>query len=158
MKSVLILIFTFVATLFIPYTEYEKTNSDIYLMKRSSNVCPSDNDLTRGNVERFISHPDWSDNRTATGTSGLSLSQLKVLTDSQNSSTCQYFNSEFADTINESWADNSPAYHIVYYKAGGFYFVSIVVAQCSDPEYVSVGLSYLIVFDTSLNEIKGYSF
>lgn len=159
MKLVFIITFTIVSALFTPLTDKNSSHSaGSFPVRQSLNTCPADNDLTRTNMELFISHPEWSDNRTATGTNGLSVSQLQVLTDSQNSSVCQYFNSEFDDTINETWSKGGSKYHVVYYKAGSFYFVSIVIAQPSDPEYVSVGLSFLIIFDNNLNEIKGYSF
>lgn len=157
MKLVLILTFTILSTLFTPVID--SPNSDSFPVMQSLNTCPANNDLTYANVELFISHPDWSDNRTATGTNGLSVSQLQVLSDGQHSSVCQYFNSEYSDTINKtSQPDNDPTYHVTYYKAGSFYFVSIVLAQPSNTEYVAVGLSFIIVYDNSLNLIKGYSF
>ncbi len=159
MKLVLIIIFIIVSALFTPLTDKKSSHSaDSFPVRQSLNTCPADNDLTRTNMELFISDSEWSANRIATGTNGLRVSQLQVLTDSQNSSVCQYFNSEYSDTINETWSDGSPTYHVVYYKAGSFYFVSIVIAQPSDPEYVSVGLSFLSIYDNNLNRIEGFSF
>jgi len=123
--------------------------------------CPPDNELTRGNVEWFIVKPGWEDARIATGTNGLTVSQLQVLSDDQDLAECEHFNTEFSDTINETNSEiegGGPAYHVVYYKAGSFYFVSIVIAQPPNPEYHAVGLSFIIIYDNNLNRIEGYSF
>ncbi|NBC26886.1 MAG: hypothetical protein GVY08_08490 [Bacteroidetes bacterium] len=158
MKLGLIFTFTFALTCFISVPDSKNLYSDTHSLKQSINVCPAENNLARENLELFISHPDWSNNRIDTGTNGLSVSQIQLLTDSQHSSVCQNFNSEFDDTINETWSKGGSKYDLVYYKVGSFYFVSIVVAQPSDPEYVSVGLSFLIIYDSNLNRIEGFSF
>jgi len=128
------------------------------LLTTSINVCPPDYEIARRNVDYYISHPHWSQRRSDTGTNSISMSDIQVLNQSADGQVCQYFNSTYANTINEKWADNSPSYHVSYYKAGDFYFVSIAVAQPSDPEWMSVGLSMLIIFDGSLNRLEGYSF
>jgi len=131
------------------------------LVLKAVNGCRADNDLTRENMVLFISHPRWKDNRIATGTDGLDPSQLKLLTDDQDLAACQHFNTEHNAAINQTHSEaegGGPNYHIVYYKAGSFYFVSTVLAQPLNPEYHSVGLSFIEVYDNSLNRIKGYSF
>lgn len=159
MKSEIIISFIVAVTLIISAINNESVHSNQYPVQQSLNVCPVDNELTRGNVELFISDPSWSENRAATGTNDLSLSQLQILTDNQDIPACQYFNSEFEETINQTWTgDVGSKYHVVYYKAGNFYFVSIVIAKPTNPKYAALGLSFLIIFDNNFNEIKGYSF
>jgi hypothetical protein len=92
------------------------------------------------------------------GTTNLLSSDIEVLTTSVDGQVCTYLKSLYSSTINEKWPDNSPAYHVSFFKAGDFYFVSIAVAQPTDPEWMSVGLSMIDVFDTSLNKLAGYSF
>jgi len=127
----------------------------------ASAQCPPDNELTRGNVEWFIEKPGWEDARIATGTNGLIVSQLRLLTDDQDQAACQHFNIENSSMINKTRsveAGGGPVYHVAYYKAGSFYFISTVLAQPTNPDYHSVGLSFIEVYDNNLNRITGYSF
>jgi hypothetical protein len=120
--------------------------------------CPPSNEKTRKVLEYYVLHPHWSDKRVEIGTSSLVASDIEVLTSIVDGQVCTYLNSLYSSTINEKWPDNSPAYHVSFFKAGDFYFVSIAVAQPADPEWMSVGLSMIDVFDTSLNKLAGYSF
>lgn len=124
------------------------------------NPCPVQDELTEGNAVNFLTKQSWADNRQETGTVGVSPNQLQVLSNnnSQDKTTCEFFNNEFTNTITKSWADGSPMYKVAYYKAGYFFFVSTVVAQPADPDRVSVGLSFIDVYDQNLNHIKGYAF
>jgi len=120
--------------------------------------CSNDNEWARKNVELFISHKDWASERQESGTTGLSASQIKLLDEQDNAEACQFFNNRYEATISEQYDNNNePVYHVVYYKAGEFYFVSIVLAQPIDPDVVTTGLSYIIIFNKHLNKLAGYS-
>lgn len=122
--------------------------------------CRPDNEWTRENLKIFLTHQDWTDGRQETGTQGISASQLQVLSNNNNEdkSVCSDLTAEFMDTINETWPDGSNAYNVTFYKAGSFYFVSIAIAQPDDPNKAAVGLSFITIYDSNLNRIKGYSF
>lgn len=128
------------------------------IVVKSPSVCPTTNEKTQKVLEYYLLHPHWSDRRVEMGTTNLLSSDIEVLTTSVDGQVCSYFNSLYSSTINEKWPDNSPSYHVSFFKAGDFYFVSIAVAQPSDPEWMSVGLSMIDVFDTSLNKLAAYSF
>jgi hypothetical protein len=122
--------------------------------------CPTGQEWTKKNLEIFLTHQDWAPERQETGTVGVSSNQLQVLSNnnSQDKTTCEFFNNEFTNTITKSWDDGSPMYKVAYYKAGNFYFVSIVVSQPADPDRAAVGLSFIDVYDQNLNPVKGYAF
>lgn len=125
-----------------------------------SNLCPAQDEITKGNVHNFLTKSSWAENRQETGVVGVDANQLQVLSsyNSQDQSACEFLNNEYSLTINEKWPDGSIAYDVAYYKAGNFYFVSIVVAQPDDSNEVAVGLSFIDIYDENLNRIKGYSF
>lgn len=121
--------------------------------------CRNDNEWARKNVELLISQKDWAPERQETGTIGLSVSQIQLLDKQKDSEACQFFNNRYKATISKQYeANNEPVYHVVYYKVKEFYFVSIVLAQPTDPDVVTTGLSYIIIFDNNLNKLAGYSF
>lgn len=54
----------------------------------SVNACPTSNVINRSIMEDFLTKSHWSDERVATGTGGLTISQITLLTDSTHSITC----------------------------------------------------------------------
>lgn len=121
--------------------------------------CKEEVTYSRGILERFISSSNWSEERLETGTTGLQVSQIELLTDDNYDNVCEDLNMLNAPGIAmKVGPNNDPKYDYVYYKAGNFYFVVIILAEPSDPNYISIGLSALIIYDENLNEIKGYLF
>ncbi len=158
MNSIIILLIAITTSSYVLQDSKMSPTFSTNLLETSTNACPPDYELARRNVIYYISHPHWSNRRNETGTNLISTSDIQHLNQNVDSQVCSYFNSVYANTINEKWPDNSPSYHVSFYKAGDFYFVSIAVAQPSDSDWMSVGLSMLIIFDGSLNRLEGYSF
>ncbi|HET8866210.1 MAG TPA: hypothetical protein VFM80_10980 [Gracilimonas sp.] len=142
------------------FAQSEIGDPDDNLPGSNLNPCPAQDELTEGNTVNFLTKQSWADNRQETGTVGVSSNQLQVLSNnnSQDKTTCEFFNNEFTNAITKSWDDGNPMYKIAYYKAGNFYFVSIVVAQPTDQDRAAVGLSFIDVYGQDLNHIKGYAF
>lgn len=126
----------------------------------NSNGCLSDNEWTKENVKIFLTDQAWAPERQETGAQGISATQIQVLSNnnSQDEPACDFFSSEFGDAISKEWPDGDPMYQIAYYKAGNYYFVSIIPAQPDDSDEVAVGLSFLAIYDSNLNRKGGYSF
>lgn len=121
--------------------------------------CWPEVDHARTIVESVISHPNWESERSETGTNDLNVSQIQLLTNPLFSQKCEVLNEELSEGIaKRSGPNNDRTYDHVYYKVGNFYFVVVVLAQPSDPEYVSIGLSFIMVYDEDLNYLAGYSF
>lgn len=120
--------------------------------------CRPDVDRARKIIENFLTNPDLSDRRAETGTTGLNISQIQLLDDFSDANACQEFDDEYSQTIAKtSGPNNDRTYDVVYYKAGNFYFVVVVLAPPSDPDVVSVGLSHIMIHDQNLDYIAGYS-
>lgn len=123
------------------------------------NPCRPDVERAHHILETFITHPSWADLRSETGTEGLSKAQIRVLTDPQDFDKCDALHQVHGENLAmTSGPDNDLVYDYVYYQAGDFYFVVIVLAPPSNPDIISVGLSFIIVHDDNLNELAGYSF
>lgn len=140
--------------------ETQTNDSNLIFPDDGINICPEQDRLTKGNVLSFLTKASWEDNRQETGTVGVTSTQLEVLSDNdgQDKVVCDYLHNEFFDTITKTWDDGGKMYDIAFYKAGSFYFVSIVVAQPADQNRAAIGLSFIDVFDQNLNHRKGYSF
>jgi|AntRauTorckE6833_2_1112554.scaffolds.fasta_scaffold46716_1 hypothetical protein len=121
-------------------------------------VCPGPNDTNTSIVEDFLTKPDWTERRAAANVGSLSVSQVKVLTDSNDGSVCSSFYETYQGFFEEENGIGEPAYNITYYKAGNFYFVVITIQQSNNPDYVGFGVSYIIISDQNLDLIKAYAF
>lgn len=125
--------------------------------KQAISPCRPDVEKARKVVENFLTNTDLSDERIETGTTGLEVSQIQVLDDSQDSNACQEFDQRYQQAINKEGANNDNFYDVAYYKAGNFYFVVLVLAPPSDPDSISMGLSHIVIFDDNLDKLAAYS-
>jgi len=135
---------------------YEKfTNKNIILENKP---CRPEVEQAREMIENFMLNPNLSDVRAETGTTGLDISHIQLLDKLEHENACQFLNDEYKETITKSaQPDNDPVYDVVFYKVGNFYFVVVVLAQPSDPDVISTGLSFILIHDQNLNYISGYS-
>lgn len=134
------------------------TGFAIYNIFTTSGDCPNPNEINKSIVEDFLSKPEWAEQRMAANIGSISVSQVTVLTDSNDGSICSSFNETYQGFFEEENGIGEPAYNITYYKAGIFYFVVITIRQSDDPDYVGFGVSYITISDQNLNLIKGYAF
>jgi hypothetical protein len=104
-------------------------------------------------VEAWLSPPHDSYGRLQSGTQNVSASSLRVLTDASDYATCLRLT-----TILTGGERSAPAPHtLVYFTAGGFYFVSQwKPAQTLDNYTTSYG--HVIVFDSAFNLLGAYAF
>lgn len=130
-----------------------------YYSSFADDPCRPDTKRSRGVVEQFISLSHHKGKRSATGTTHLDVSQINLLDEVQNAEACKYFDSRHEVAINaqRNNDENSPAFDVVYFKIGDFYFVVITPAPLSGPEVVQTGYAGLIIYDLGLNRIEGYS-
>jgi hypothetical protein len=109
-------------------------------------------------LKGFITDPDMLDARQETGTTHLTVSQIQILTDPEDSSKCEQITSLYtSEPTKLIEGTNEKFYHMVYYKVGEFYFVIIKLRGHPDPEWLILGLEFIDVFDSELNHIMGYS-
>jgi len=135
---------------------YNKLTNKIIILE--NDPCRPEVEQAREMLENFILNPNLSDARAETGTTELEISQIQLLDNFQHENACQFLNNEYNETITKlAQPDNDPVYDVVFYKVGNFYFVVIVLAQPSDPDVVSTGLSFILIHDQNLNYISGYS-
>lgn len=111
--------------------------------------CPPGSENARNLVERFLTAPDLADRRSETGTTGLSVNQISLLTDPQDTATCQTLQANYG-----SWSGEFR--NIVFYKAGNFYFVAAPLEQSSSSEYVVAGPDFIVVLDDNFEELGTY--
>ena len=127
-------------------------------IEKLQDPCPDDNELNRDIMESFLTSPDWSKERNETGIEGLSTSQIDVLVQSNYSDVCKNLNNLLQETISTTTSSGKPRYNLTYYKAGSHYFAVVTLRQPDDPDEVVFGLAALIIYDSNLNKIVGYSF
>ncbi len=122
--------------------------------------CPIDRPQNRAIVESFIDHAAWAAKRVESGTDQLTTNQIELLEDPTDQAACAHFNTSYADAIAmKIGSTNDPRYHIIYYKAGDFYFVTLALAQPpNNPDYIIVGLSFLGIYDDNFDRVAGYGF
>lgn len=121
-------------------------------------ACPTENDKNRTIVENFLTKSYWSQERAETDTDHLTISQITVLNDLVHTSACSTINDLYQEPLTEDNGLGEPAYNTTYYKVGTFYFVAISIRQSDTPGVVSMGLSYLHIYNDSIELIEAYAF
>jgi hypothetical protein len=120
--------------------------------------CPNPNEINKSIVEDFLTKSYWSSERAETNTTLLTVSQVSVLTDANNSSICTSLNDTYQEALVEENGLGEPANNVTYYKAGTFYIVVISIRQSDDPNYMTTGINFIDVYNQNLDLIKGYAF
>ncbi|MBO6794058.1 MAG: hypothetical protein JJ895_09110 [Balneolaceae bacterium] len=138
----------------IPETEASRfANSFLF-----NTACPTENEKHRTIVENFLTKSYWSQERADTDTDHLTISQITVLNDLVHTSACSTFNDLYQEALTEDNGLGEHAYSTTYYKVGTFYFVAISIRQSDTPGVVSMGLSYLHIYNDSKELIEAYVF
>ena len=112
----------------------------------SRSTCPPGDDAKRDLVVSFLTEEKWADDRSELGISGISSSQVRLLTDSQDASVCEQI-----DVIDRK---NPPQYEIAYYEAGGYYFV--VTEVITEEGEMYLGQKPFVVLDSDIKALKFY--
>ncbi|MEP0108068.1 MAG: hypothetical protein ABJ387_07290 [Balneola sp.] len=120
--------------------------------------CPANNSTNRSIVEDFLSKPYWSQERTETNTEHLTISQITLLSDTNDSTACTSLNTTYQEALDEKNGLGEQAYNFTYYKAGSFYFVVITIRQSDIPNYVTSGINYIHIYDQSQDLVEAYAF
>ena len=124
----------------------------------SVSSCPVSNTTNLKIIEDFLTKPHWSEERAATGTSGLAISKISLLTNSTYSTTCTSLNAIYTEALQELNGLGEKAYNVTYFTAGGKFFVLITLRQSTTVGYVTTGLGFIDVYNSNLSLIKGYAF
>ncbi len=152
-STLLILVLSGVLWPSVPADHSERVSEPI------SNGCPAEVALARNTFKSFIEDDGWASRCIATGTNSLTVGQIQLLTNPTDETVCETLNDLHAGMIAKTvGAGNDKNYDVVFYKAGSFYFVIIVLAQPAHQDYYLVGLSFINIYDSNLQRIKGYSF
>lgn len=120
--------------------------------------CPVDNEINKSIVEDFLTKSFWGAERSETNTVGLSVSQIALIMDPNESNVCATFNTTYTEALDAVNSIGEPLYNVTYYKTGSFYFVVVTLRQPSDPNILITGVSYIDVYDSNQSYIKGYAF
>lgn len=128
--------------------------------------CPSDTPDHKSLMEYFLTESKYEIYRAEHNIPGNALSSLRTLGGRHaaphdpsvptDNSLCQTLNTGYSDEF-PSEENPDPYYHSVYYTAGGFYFVVVKIRPHSDPNRVRFGLEYVVVYDSNLNRLMGYT-
>lgn len=121
-------------------------------------TCPSQHFKNQRAIEGFLTRDVWSDQRVESNTEDLTVSQVSTLSDDSNSTVCSSFNDIYQEAFDEKNGLGEPANNITYYEAGNFYFVVITPRQSDNPDYITIGVSYLTIYDQNLELVKAYAF
>lgn len=123
-----------------------------------SEQCPEEGYNAIEMLEGFLTSPDMLDARQEIGTTNLTVYQIQILTDPEDSSICEQITDSYESEPNKMIeGTNEKFYHMVYYKVGVFYIVVIKIRGHPDPDWLILGLEFIDVFDSELNHIMGYS-
>ena len=75
---------------------------------------------------------------------------IRKLSNSSDQQVCQELNEESVALFEN--------YDIFYYKVKNRYITVSILKQPEEPDVVSVGLSYIDIYDSLVNRLQGYSF
>lgn len=120
-----------------------------------SQNCPPSHPESTPLVEKFLTGSSYAADRRNTGTDGLSIGQIVLLEDDNEShvTTCKTL------VDNPMYDPSDDTYRTtVYYRVGNFYMVAMPVIQSTvmqEGEEVAVtGWSYLAILDNDLNHVQ----
>ncbi|HCI69313.1 MAG TPA: hypothetical protein DF712_23685 [Balneola sp.] len=117
----------------------------------ASAQCPTkERESAKEIIKAFASHPEWADMRNTTNLSSLTLDDVSKLEGASNAQACQELN-ELSEALFSK-------YDVFYYTVKDKYAVVSVLKEPEDPDVVSMGLSFIEIYDNTFNRIKGYSF
>ncbi len=88
----------------------------------------------------------------------MTVSQITLLSDTNDSTACTSFNTTYQEALDEKNGLSEQAYNLTYYKAGSFYFVVITIRQSDTPNYVTSGINYIHIYDQSQDLVEAYAF
>lgn len=116
----------------------------------SVNSCPVSNPINRSIIEDFLTKASWSEKRTASGMSSVTISNITLLTDSTYVTTCTSLNTIYVEALQELNGLGEQAYNVTYYEAGGKFVVVITLRQSATPGYVTMGINFIHIYDQNL--------
>lgn len=124
----------------------------------TTDPCPAQNSLNQTVLEGFLTDTVWAAQRTESSTESLTVSQVSTLSDDSKSTVCSSLNDIYQEAFDEKNGLGEPANNVTYYEAGNFYFVVITPRQSDNPDYITIGTSYLDIYDQNLELVKAYAF
>ncbi len=101
-------------------------------------------------VLSFVSNSVWSTQRTEVGLSNSSTDNISVLKNSSDTNACESLNEESQSLFED--------YDVYYFKVMDKYVVISTLKQPEEPNHFAVGLSFIEVYSSSFERLKGYSF
>jgi hypothetical protein len=111
--------------------------------------CPEAGPRTRALIEKFLTSQAHVSSREETGTTGVSTSQIRLLTDVADAAVCTRLNEMMGGAGSYgSWVWS-------YYAAGGRYFVAMKHVNSGGVQ--RIGWVPLLVYDQDLNRIGAYA-
>ena len=118
--------------------------------------CPTETDHNKRIINDFITSPDWQQGRQETGTDHLTAAQITLLQASEYTSACETFNDKFQESLTATWPDGDLKNALSYYMVGNYFIVIETPHQPDEPNAFVTGESYIYIFDSTFNYIKGY--
>jgi len=113
--------------------------------------CPTyEDEASQDIIGSFVSTPHWDKIKADNGLSGVTAADIEKLNLPSHQNICSTLNTKANHMFSK--------YHVYYYKLKNRYIVVSVLKQPEDPDLVTVGLSFLDIFDSNLNPLNGYSF
>jgi len=126
--------------------------------EKKDTPCPAQLDKHDEIVEIFLTKDNLDPERQKTGTDHLTVSQITPLKSTSFSDNCQQLNTVSQEAINTTWSNGTPKYNLSYYKVGNFYFIASTLRQTGDSDTVTVGLSFLFIYNHNYEKVADYSF
>lgn len=129
-------------------------------------TCPGDDPHNRSLIEYVLTSADFQEDRANLNIPETAINSLRVLGSTgiiiaepsgpSDSVACAHFK-DLYDFDFVSPQNPDPRRQPVFYQAGNFYFVVRVIRPSIELDTIRAGLSYVIIFDSNLNRLKGYA-
>ncbi len=110
-------------------------------------VCPADDPHIRALPERYLTHDNFADHRAQVGLAGVSVSQLRALTDATDAAVC---------TRIAALVGTPPAHwRWAAYQVGNLYLVAFWHFQTDGGQ--RLGFAPLYIMDRELRQVGGFA-
>lgn len=126
--------------------------------------CPSDTPIHREMVEKFLTSNEYADALSTYSIPVNSVNSLRRLGvraigdqgSISDATACEILNDYYSNHI-QSPLNPDPYHQSAYYTASGFYFVVLRLRPALDPNQLRLGLEYIIIYDSNMNRLMGYT-
>lgn len=112
-------------------------------------TCPPDAPASRAWVDGYLRHSNFVAHRDSLGIHGLQPADVRLLTDTQDLSACQWMNATFGTH------GSHPNWYWSAYQVGSYYVIAW--RYVSTDGGISFGLTPMLIFDAQFRQVGGFA-